>query len=180
MSLSPVKREVLENLFLNDKPAKPSQIAKETGNKLNATMMHLIWLVRAGYAISPEKGQYKITEKGKKLLGIPEVTGETAKRVLVQGQGEKAFHFYEDIEKPLNLYANGIQDFNDKILMASAGSLEFHLNRGDFEKWFEGIGDGELAKKVALLNQKKLVGEQLREKLHEIVASRCAVLSKLP
>ena len=74
MSLSPAKAVILENLLLNGNPVKPAQIAKETGNQLNSTMMHLIWLVRAGYAVAPGKGQYTIADKGKQVLGIPETT----------------------------------------------------------------------------------------------------------
>lgn len=179
MSLSPVKHAVLENLLLNDKQAKPAQIAKETGNQLNSTMMHLIWLVRVGYANSPEKGTYAITEKGKKALGIPEITRENAKAILSPMPSEKAFHFYVGMEKPLEIYASGIQDFLEKIQTIALESLEFHANRGDFENWFECIGDCEVAKKMALLNEKKLSGEPLRERLREIVANRCTMLSTL-
>ena len=179
MSLSPVKRAVLENLLLNDKAAKPAQIAKETGNQLNSTMMHLIWLVRVGYATTPEKGTYAITEKGKKTLGIPEITKENAKAILSPTPSEKAFHFYGGMEKPLEIYACGIQDFLEKTQSVTLESLEFHANRGDFENWFESIGDCELAKKMALLKEKKLSGEQLRERLREIVTNRCTALSTM-
>ena len=179
MSLSPPKRAVLQSLLLSDNPIKPAQIATETGSQLNSTMMHLIWLVRVGYAVAPEKGQYRITDKGKKALGIPEITRETAVSILTQSQKEKAFHFYADVEKPLNLYAYGIKDFIEKTPRVPAQSLEFHLNRGDFENWFNCIGDIELAKKLALLKEKKLVGEQLRKVLQEAVASRCAELFRL-
>lgn len=178
MSLSPAKAVILENLLLNGNPVKPAQIAKETGNQLNSTMMHLIWLVRAGYAVAPEKGQYTIADKGKQVLGIPETTKDIAASILTKSQKEKAFHFYSDVGKPLNLYADGIRDFLEKLPRVTVQSLEFHLSRGDFENWFEGIGDIETSKKLALL-KKKLVGEQLRERLQEIVASRCAALSKL-
>jgi len=179
MSLSPTKRVVLENLLLSGNPVKPAQIAKETGNKLNSTMMHLIWLVRVGFAVAPEKGQYTITDKGKKALGIPETTKEIAANILGQSQKEKAFHFYSDVENPLNLHADGIQDFLEKLPKVTVQSLEFHVNRGDFENWFDFIGDLELSKKIAILKNRKLVGEELRKRLQETIASRYAELSKL-
>ena len=37
------------------------------------------------------------------------------------------------------------------------------MKRGDFEAWTKGIGDEELAKKIALLKQKNLAGEELRK-----------------
>ncbi len=179
MSLLPAKRVVLETLLLDDKPLQAGQVAKETGIKLNSTNLHLIWLVRAGYVICPEKGRYIITDSGKKALGIPEATRELAVSLLEQSQKENAFHFYEDLGKPLDLYAYGLKDFTEKISQATTQSLEFHTNRGDFESWFESIGDIEMSKKIALLRNKKLFGEQLRVTLYETATNRCAALSKL-
>jgi hypothetical protein len=176
--MPPAKRVVLECLLLRDKPLEAGQIAKETGIKLNSTNLHLIWLIRAGYVVSPEKGKYMITGGGKKALGIPEVTGEDAARLLAQLPQEKAFHFFEDIGKPLDLYADGIKEFLEKVPRVTTQSLEFHIIRGDFEKWFDSIGDVEMAMKIAILRNQHLVGEQLRVTLYEIVASRCAVLTK--
>ena len=179
MSLSPVKREILETMLLHDKPASAMQIAKESGKKFPSVMMHAIGLTRMEYVNSPEKGQYAITEKGKKALGIPEINKETAMAILADTSRDKAFHFYAGIGKPLNLYAHSLQDFSDKTLKVSVDSIEFHVNHGDFEAWFAGLGDVELARKTALLKEKKIVGEELRRKLHEIVENRRIVLAKL-
>jgi hypothetical protein len=179
MSLPPVKREILETMLLHDKPARAAQIAMESGGKFPSVMMHLIGLTRLGYANSPEKGLYAITEKGKKALGVPETNRENARAILADTPHDKAFHFYADIGKPLGLYAHGLQDFCDKILKVGVDSIEFHVDRGDFEKWFAGLGDAELARKTALLKEKRLAGEELRERLHEIVENRRIVLAKL-
>src|SRR4030067_1104371 len=104
MSLSPVKCKLLEHMLLNDKPTKAAQIAKESGNDFKPVMMHLIGLTRMGYTDSPAKGQYVINPKGKEALGVPETTKECAKTIMRQTSQEKAFHFYNDLEKPLNLY----------------------------------------------------------------------------
>jgi len=177
MSLSPVKREILETMLLHDKPARAAQIAKEAEKKFPAVMMHLIGLARMGYANSPEKGLYTLTERGKKALGIPEIDKENAKAILADVPHDKAFHFYAGIGNPLSLYANSLQDFCDKILQVSVDSVEFHLNRGDFESWFAGLGDTELARKIALLKEKKMIGEELRSRLHEIIENRRMVLA---
>jgi len=179
MSLSPIKLKILENMLLNDKPARATQIAKESGNEFPTTMMHILDLTRKGYTSSPDKGQYVITEKGKKILGIPETTKENAKTILAPIPPEKAFHFYTAIENPLNIYAHGLQEFLDNIQKVNAESLEFHICRGDFENWFTCLGDGELAKKMALLKEKKLCGEELRRKLCAIVENRCIALSAI-
>ena len=179
MSLSPVRHKILETMLLHDKPVKVAQIAEETGQKFPTVMMHIIGLTRMGYTKSPEKGLYAITEKGKIALGIPEIDKETAKAILADTPQDKAFHFYADMGKPLDYYAYSLQDFCDKILKISVDSIEFHLNRGDFESWFTGLGDVELARKTALLKEKKLVGEELRIRLHEIVENRCIALATL-
>jgi hypothetical protein len=179
MSLSPVKRKILENMLLHDKPARAAQIAKESGEKFPSVMMHLIGLTRMEYANSPEKGQYAITEKGKRALGIPETDKENARTILADTPRDRAFHFYAGIGKPLSLYARGLQDFCDKILKVGVDSVEFHVNRGDFETWFAGLGDVELARKTAMLKEKRMAGEELRRRLHEIVENRCMVLAKL-
>jgi DNA-binding transcriptional ArsR family regulator len=179
MSLSPVKHAILETMLLHDKPARATEIAEEAGKEFPSVMMHIIGLTRMGYTYSPEKGQYAITEKGKKALGLDEINMETAKAILSQVTSDKEFYFYEDLGKPLGLCAQSLQDFSNKILKINAASVEFHMSRGDFESWFSGLGDVELAKKAALLKEKKLNGEELGRKLQEMVANRCAALARI-
>jgi len=109
MSLPAAKREILETMLLNDKPARAAQIAKESGGKFPSVMMHLIGLTRMGFADSPEKGQYAITEKGKQALGIPETSKENARTILAETTRDKAFHFYAGIGKPLGLTRMGFE-----------------------------------------------------------------------
>ena len=179
MSLSPAKTEILATMLLLDKPEKATQIAKEAGKEFPSTMMHIIGLARMGYATSPEKGFYILTVKGKKALGIPEITGENAKMILTDVPQDKAFNFYEDFGKPVGLQACGLKDFCEKIPKVNSASLTFHVSRGDFEAWFAELGDAELAKKVALLKEKQVAGEELRTKLQDIVTRRCAALANL-
>ena len=179
MSLSSLKLKLLEHMLLNDKPERAVQIAKGSGNDFKPVMMHLIGLARMGFITSPEKGQYKITSKGKNALGIPETTQECAKQLLSKTLQEKAFHFYAGIGKPLNTYAHGLPEFSEKLTQIDTASIEFHLYRDDFQKWFSEIGDTELTKKMALLKERGIHGEQLRTKLHEIIEKRCEALSAI-
>jgi len=179
MSLSPVKQEILETMLLYEKPVKAIEIAKETKKEFPPVMMHLLGLARMGYVSSPEKGQYVITEKGKEALGLPEINKEKAVAILAYSPHDKAFHFYADIGKPLDLHAHNLRDFANKVEKADIASIEFHTKRGDFEGWFNELGDVELAKKVALLKQRNVVGEDLRMQLHEIVLQRYIALAKL-
>jgi hypothetical protein len=179
MSLSPAKYEILKTMLLLDKPERATHIAKEAGREFPAVMMHIIGLTRMGYTTSPEKGLYTLTEKGKKALGVPEINRDNARAILAHMPQGKSFHFYAGVGKPLNLNAYSLQDFRDKILKVDVGSIEFHMTRGDFEAWFAGLGDVELAKKITLLKEKKMAGEEPRRRLHEIVENRCVVLASV-
>ncbi len=179
MNLSPAKHEILEALFLQEKPVKAVQLAKELGKDFPPVMMHLLGLTRMGYAVSPEKGYYVISEEGKKTLGLPEVTRKKALEILAQKPWEKGFHFYAGIGKPLNLYANDLLDFCNKLAKVNVDAVEFHMERGDFEAWFTSLGDAELAKKAGLLKKKKLKSEELRRRLFEAAQGRCIELSKI-
>lgn len=179
MSMSPVKRLILETMWMLGKPAKAAEIAKEVGLGFPSVMMHIIGLTRMGYVETPEKGHYAITGRGKRALGFPKIGRERAEKILAYLPVEKSFHFYADVGKPLNLYAASLQDFCDKILKVVVGSIEFHISRGDFEAWFTGLGDVELARKTLLFKEQKGYGEELRRKLYEIVKHRCDELAKI-
>lgn len=179
MSMSPVKRLVLETMWLLDRPAKATEIAKEAGLSFPPSMMHLLGLLKLGYVQMPEKGIYIIAESGKKALGLPDVSKERAAEILAYLSMEKSFHFYADMSKPLNVHATSLGDFCDKILKVDLSSIDFHTNRGDFESWFSSLGDTELARKTLLVREEKISGENLRRKLYEMVRNRCDSLAKL-
>jgi hypothetical protein len=179
MSLSPIKLEILETMLLNDKPQKAMDIAKETKREFQPVNMHLLGLIKMGYVSLPEKGMYAITEKGKRAMGIPETTKEKAAAILAYAPHDKAFSFYITIGNPLSLHAHNLRDFANKLDKADVASVEFHLQRGDFEVWFKGLGDEELAKKTALLKKRNVTGENLRKQLREIVEQRYLELAKL-
>jgi len=179
MSLSSVKRVILEKVWMFDRPAKPAEIAKTVDMSFPTVMMHLLGLAKTGYVSSPEKGLYVITDKGKRALGIPEMTQQKASEILKHLPAEKSFHFYADIGKPLNAYAASLEGFCEKIQKIDLSSIEFHVRHGDFEAWFTHLGDIELAKKVAILEKQKMRGEELRKKLYELVHRRYEELVKI-
>jgi hypothetical protein len=179
MSLSPVKQEILETMLLNEKPMKAIEIASESKKEFPPTMMHLLGLAKMGYVSSPEKGRYVITEQGKNALGLPEIIKEKATAILSYAAHDKTFNFYVTIGKPLNLHAHNLRDFANKLDKADLTSIEFHLQRGDFEAWFKMLGDEELAKKTALLKKKNTDGENMRKQLHDLVEQRYLNLAKL-
>jgi len=116
MSISPVKRLILETMWMMDKPVRATEIAKEAGLSFPPVMMHILGLTKLGFTETLEKGTYAITEVGKKALGLPEVGKEKAAQILGYMPVERSFHFYADVGKPLNAYAASLGDFCDKIL----------------------------------------------------------------
>jgi hypothetical protein len=179
MSLSPIKQEILETMLLNGKPLKAMDIAKEAKKEYQPVNMHLLGLIKMGYVSLPEKGLYAITEKGKKTLGLPEITKEKAAAIIAYAPHDKAFNFYVTVGKPLSLHAHNLRDFAVKLDKADVLSIEFHMQRSDFEAWFKMLGDEELAKKIVLLKKRNPVGEDLRTQLHRIVEQRYIELAKL-
>jgi predicted transcriptional regulator len=179
MSISPVKRLILETMSLLDKPSKATEIAKEAGLNFPSVMMHVIGLTRLGYVETHEKGFYAITENGKKALGFPDISKEKATEILAYLPVEKSFQFYVDIGKPLNIHAASLPDFCEKMTKIDPSSIEFHIYRGDFEAWFTELGDVELARKTLLVREQKLLGEPLRTKLYRIIKNRCETLSMI-
>ena len=166
-------------MFLKDKPLRAMEIAKETQKEFQPVMMHLLGLQRMGYISSPEKGLYQITAQGKQTLGFPQITKEKATAILAYAPHEKSFNFYSTVGQPLSIHAHNLRDFTIKIDKVEPISLEFHFKRGDFEAWFEGLGDEELTKKMVLLRRKNPTGEELRKRLHEVVDPRYHELAEL-
>jgi len=76
---------------------------------------------------------------------------------------EMAFHFYEDIGKPLDEVAFNLQDLREKIIKVPVSSLEFHQKRGDFRKWIRGVLENpQLAEAIQKIDKS---GEDLKRAL---------------
>lgn len=63
-----------------------------------------------------------------------------------------------------------MEEFVRKIKEVDAKSLEFHLYRGDFEKWAADVlEDKQLAHAIRSIQNFKPVGDTLRDQLHLVV-----------
>jgi len=86
---------------------------------------------------------------------------------------ERAFYFFTSIGNYTGESAASLEEFIEKIKEISAKSLEFHLYRGDFEKWIaETLEDKELAQEIRNLQNLNLTGEILRGQLYFITSKR--------
>ena len=119
---------------------------------------------------TPHRGSEK-TGKGKAQLPehFPNVS-----HILRKLPKNEAFYFFTSIGNYTGTVATSLKEFLDKIREVEVKSLEFHLYRGDFEKWVaEIIGDKELAEQIRKLKDQNLTGENLRNQLHLIISKRC-------
>jgi hypothetical protein len=86
---------------------------------------------------------------------------------------EKAFYFFTSIGNYTGASALSLKEFMEKINEVNVKSLEFHMYRGDFEKWVNDVlQDGELAADIKRLQKLNLMGEALRNQLFLTASKR--------
>jgi hypothetical protein len=86
---------------------------------------------------------------------------------------EKAFYFFTSIGNYTGTSASSLKEFAEKVNEVNLKSLEFHLYRGDFEKWItEVLEDSELAAEIRRLQKFNLMGDALRNQLSLTVSRR--------
>jgi hypothetical protein len=101
------------------------------------------------------------------------VTLETASKILRTVPREEAFYFFTSIGNYTGLSASSLKEFVERVNDVNVKSLEFHLYRGDFERWIaEVLQDVELAGEVKRLQRFELTGDTLRSQLSVTVSRR--------
>jgi hypothetical protein len=94
---------------------------------------------------------------------------------------EKAFYFFTSIGNYTGESAASMKEFLEKIGNVNMKSLEFHLYRGDFEKWIsETLEDQELAGEIRKLQGVILTGDALRNQLYKTVLRHLKNLTDNP
>jgi len=101
------------------------------------------------------------------------VANSSISRVLRKVPRENAFYFFTSIGNYTGENAASLEEFVKKTKEVNVKSLEFHLYRGDFEKWVgETLEDKELAEKIKSLESLNPSGDSLRDQLYLIVSKR--------
>ena len=91
---------------------------------------------------------------------------------------EKGFHFYTAPGSFTGETATSLDAFEKKLQIAVADSVEFHFQRGDFQKWInDTLGDSELSKRVDSIKL-TLPVEDLRKELLAIIQTCIAQLKR--
>ena len=119
----------------------------------------------------PSEGK---TESAKKVKPL------NAFRILRELTENEAFYFSTSVGDYTGERATSLSDFVRKIREVDIKSIEFHLYRGDLEKWFtQTLEDKELAQETESLQEQNLTGESLRKKLYSIVSIRYKHLERI-
>ena len=75
-----------------------------------------------------------------------------ARRALSTVNQDCGFHFYTAIGDYTGVTATSLQDLAEKMRSISLGSVRFHYERGDFQRWIRTLFcDPELAESLALI-----------------------------
>jgi len=107
------------------------------------------------------------------------ITFKSAQRILRRLPRENAFYFFTSIGNYTGASADSLEEFVKKILEVNVKSLEFHLYRGDLQKWIEGtLEDKALSDEIKVLQQSKPLGDELRDNLYLIVSKHYEKLKK--
>ena len=123
---------------------------------------------------------YEVSPLGLIAIGA---LSKDAKEVFVSVPSEKCFFFYTGTgpDKFTKLSACNLSDLRDKAKVVDVKSLEFHVPRGDIEKWLKDVlGDSELAKEIERIRPLKLQGEALRARILRLINSRIEKLTRKP
>ena len=100
-----------------------------------------------------------------------EMTIENSSRILRTVPREKAFYFFTSIGNYTGSNAASLKEFMERINIVNVKSLEFHVGRGDFEKWTaEVLEDQWLAGEINRIQRSGLAGEALRNQLYLTVS----------
>lgn len=98
---------------------------------------------------------------------------ELSSKALKPVPREKAFYFFTSIGNYTGISAVSLKEFMERTRDVDVKSLEFHLARGDFEKWMdEVLQDKELAGDIRRMQKSNVSGEVLRNQLTQIVSRR--------
>ena len=101
------------------------------------------------------------------------MTQVSSARTLRTLSRKNAFYFFTSVGNYTGQSAMSLEEFANKIREVETMSLEFHLYRGDFEKWTaEVLEDSELARRISDLKHLKPVENALRDQLHFTVSKR--------
>ncbi|MGD6811071.1 MAG: DUF5752 family protein [Candidatus Bathyarchaeia archaeon] len=83
---------------------------------------------------------------------------------------EEGFHFCLEGGNYTGITATSIHEFTEKLRTIDQNSIDFHMQRKDFQKWIQNeFCNKDLPKKIDQINQEKIAEEQVRQELLETI-----------
>lgn len=115
---------------------------------------------------------YRLRRVEQEYLRLKREYEALLKQVRIEGKGltvkpEEGFYFCTNTGNYTGYSALNFEEFHETFYKVPLESIEFHMERGDFEKWLHFIGMQDLAREVEAIRTSKLSGENLRQKLAE-------------
>lgn len=92
----------------------------------------------------------------------------------------KRFYFHDENGRYLNRVAANLWDFCEILKELPLSSIEYHIKRGDFERWLRDVlQDSELPRQIHKVARREIQGEELRKALVTITNERYQELDRL-
>ena len=92
----------------------------------------------------------------------------------------KRFYFCDSSGRYLGRVAASLWEFREALDELPVDSLQYHLQRGDLERWLRDVlHDEELSRRVGKVSRRNLQGESLRQALLDVAISRFEELDNL-
>ncbi len=140
------------------------KLAQMVNLDASQTMTQIQELAKEGFLRKVGNG-YCVTEKGK-----------AAVNVLTPVTKDMGFQFYTQIGYPTVYSAQSLAEFYKLAKQIGADSLEFHLSRGDFQRWFNDVfGDSELSEEMDKIKKASLQGESLRKAILNVIQAKYCI-----
>jgi len=141
-----------------------NMLAEAVNLSPNDAILQVQELAKAGFLGKVASG-YGVTENGKNAV-----------KVFTSVPSGMGFNFYVDVGKPLGFSAVSLEEFYRQVKQVCSDSLEFHLYRGDFERWLGAVvKDSELAEQIGQLKSAELKGEDLRKAMLKAIDAKYGV-----
>ncbi len=104
---------------------------------------------------------------------------DEAARALRTVTPDEVFYFYREIEQPLGAASKSLEEFATIVNSIDPSSVSFHVERGDFDRWFRMLGDVSLAGQVAALRGENISPDELRGRVSSVVRTRVDQLHEI-
>jgi hypothetical protein len=117
-----------------------------------------------------------------KPIALPKkapMSNDMTQRILRRVPYQEGFRFSKGIGDYTGQVATSLDDFAEMLKTIDLKSIDFHIERNDFEKWVLGVfGDEELGH---MINRRAIfVGENRRNELITTVKAHLEDLRKMP